>query len=48
MSHSQEALKGKSVATKNVQISATGRVIDIERLQKESEDMKELRAKKKM
>ena len=33
---SQEALKEKRVVTKNVQISANGRVIDIERLKKEA------------
>ena len=36
MSGSQEALKEKKVVTKNVQISANGRIIDVERLKKEA------------
>ena len=36
MNGSQEALKEKKVGTKNMQISANGRVIDIERLKKEA------------
>ena len=36
MNGSQEALKEKKVVTKNVQISANGRIIDIERLKKEA------------